>query len=406
MKVTSQKQKPTQILNTKPLFPMSNLWKIAFLILFGFALIGSVLGTYLLIKKGETKITSPSTKLSNAINQKELLVVNSHSSIQDERGSYFTFQVKYPSEYLVTSDDMVTSYVSQGGMAPPRLIFTKDTQPLGEYTYWDIWSSNGDCILVWSTSGWDSIEDFQTHGNASEPPQTISQEQVTISGNYQADKRIVKYSDRQSNNLEAFVQLPETVAYFFQTCNMNSEEDLEILLSNFKVRANETYDAIGKASENSADVELEEIENVKKLVNNFETAIKEKNVADVMNYFTPPKNDEEEKIYNSIITGPSGPRLFNNVASRFEVQSWKIARREYPDNNELISKEGEKYFVVVEEVRRSWDPVAGDYSPWSSGFYVMEIVKSDDGLLIDKYYWQQASLREEMSSLKYLGLGF
>lgn len=166
-----------------------------------------------------------------------LLTVNAYTSIDDKRRPYFIFQVKYPSKYFVTSDDMVTSYETQGGMAPPRLIFTKRNQPLGEVSLQTLWNKEEDCILIWSTSGWSTIEDFQTKGSArAKTPQTVTKEEVP-KNNFRFDKRVVRYEGRSSNNIEAFVQLPETVSYYFQTCNMNSEKDLDVILQNFKVRA-------------------------------------------------------------------------------------------------------------------------------------------------------------------------
>ncbi|MEM2984918.1 MAG: hypothetical protein QXL24_06815 [Candidatus Jordarchaeaceae archaeon] len=170
--------------------------------------------------------------------------------------------------------------------------------------------------------------------------------------------------------------------------------------------ANKQLDLDFESTTSTTSQEIEEIKEVKELVNNFETAIKRKNVVEVMSYFTPPKNTEEKELYDSITTGPAGPRLFNNVASRFEIQSWKIARREYPDNKELISKENGRYLVVVEEVRRSWDPVKGGYSPWSPQIFVIEIIRFNNRWLIDKYFGQQLSPKKEISSLKYRGLGF
>lgn len=252
METTSQEQTPTQPLNTEQPSSKLNMWKAGFFVLLGLVLVSSILGYYFVTQSGKRELTpAPTvsesqkteveepipTEASKVERPEGLLVVNSHSSIEDERGPYFTFQLKYPSKYFTTSDDMVSSYITQGGMAPPRLIFTKNIQPLGEDTYWDIWNSSEDCLLVWSTSGFDSIEDFQNNRSTVGLPKTISQEQVTLLGSYQADKRVVKYSEKESNNLEVFVQLPETVAYFFQTCNMNSEEDLQVLLDNFKVRA-------------------------------------------------------------------------------------------------------------------------------------------------------------------------
>lgn len=231
-----------QSLDTKQSFSKTNVWKTGFFVLLGLVLVGSILSYYLLTQSAITEVTPApqdqetetiDTTITEENKTEKLLVVNANSSIIDKRGPYFTFQLKYPSKYFVTSDNMITSYDSQGGMAPPRLIFTKSNQPLGEKNYWDIWTNSEDCILVWSTSGWNSIEDWD-FGN---PPEIISKEKITVLSSYQADKRVVKYSDKQLNNLEVFVQLPENVSYFFQTCNMNSEKDLEVILDNFRIRA-------------------------------------------------------------------------------------------------------------------------------------------------------------------------
>jgi len=233
--------------DTKRSFSDAN---ILVFILLGIILIGSILSYYSVTHKTSKKdATTPQNQKTETISStpteidetEKLLVVNSHGSAIGKSSYYLTFQLKYPSKYFVTSDDMVTFYGTQGGMAPPRLIFTRDTQPLGEKTYWDVWNSGEDCIIVWSTTGFDSIEDFQNTKNpkngSAKPPKIISKEEITILGGYQADKRVVKYSHKQSNNIDVFVRFPEDVAYFFQTCNMNSEKDLEILLNNLKIRA-------------------------------------------------------------------------------------------------------------------------------------------------------------------------
>ena len=252
MKINSQGQPPVELLNKEQFSTKQNIWRTAFFILLGLLIVSAFIGYYFVTQNGNNALlTAPSvletqeseikeltsTEVSKIENPEELLVVNAHSIVNDERGPYFSFQLKYPSKYLVTSDDMVTPYVSQGGSAPPRLIFTKDAQPLGNINYRDIWSGSGDCILVWSTSGWNAISDFQTYGGAGNLPKTINQQQITVLDSFKADKREVKYADKQSNNLELFVQMPEDVAYFFQTCNMNSENDLEVLINNFKVGA-------------------------------------------------------------------------------------------------------------------------------------------------------------------------
>lgn len=244
----------------QPKFPRPsytiNIWKIAFFVFLGLFFIGlffisNAFWYYRISKKSAEKLNSinsnskkegAKTLISPYVNKledkEELLTVNySNSSIGGEQASYLTFQLKFPSKYYVTSGNMVTSYLNQGGSSPPILIFTKETQPLDGETYQDIWEKGKDCIFVWSSLYINSIEDFQTRGGSIEPPKTIAQEKITILNSYQADKRIVKYPNRTSENVEVFVKLPQDVSYFFQTCNLNSEKDLEIMLKHFKLRA-------------------------------------------------------------------------------------------------------------------------------------------------------------------------
>ena len=85
--------------------------------------------------------------------------------------------------------------------------------------------------------------------------------------------------------------------------------------------------------------------------------------------------------------------------------SWQIAKHEQPDSSEMISKENDKFVVVVEEKRKFWNPAIGDFSEESKGLFVFEVVRGTSQWLIDKYYWQSAK-SEASTSLKYQGLGF
>lgn len=132
------------------------------------------------------------------------------------------------------------------------------------------------------------------------------------------------------------------------------------------------------------------------------------NINEVMSLFTPPVTKEEKEVYGSIM-GLDGkgtePRLFNNASSNYNLLSWKIAKRESSDKLEQISKESKnKYLVVVEENRRSPNPVLGREVE-TSDFFVFEIVKRDLQWMIDKYYWQSADT-EQIEPLKYRGFGF
>jgi len=149
---------------------------------------------------------------------------------------------------------------------------------------------------------------------------------------------------------------------------------------------------------------------VKSLITKFEKYIQNRNVNGLMSLFTPAKTKEEIASYRNLMgqdPDVGSPRLFNNVTSNFIITNWRIARREYPDNEELVTKENNKYFVIIEETRKSWcnaDPCAGTYSFENTGFYVFEIVKQGSSWMVDKYYPQPASPKTVVT--KYEALNF
>ena len=149
---------------------------------------------------------------------------------------------------------------------------------------------------------------------------------------------------------------------------------------------------------------------VKDLIAKFEKYIQDRNVRGLMFLFTSTKTVEETASYRNLMgldPDVGAPRLFNNVTSNFIVTNWNISRREYPDNKELITKDNDKYFVIVEETRKSWcnaDPCAGTYSFENTGFYVFEIVKQDSSWMVDKYYPQSSS--PKTVATKYEALNF
>lgn len=139
-------------------------------------------------------------------------------------------------------------------------------------------------------------------------------------------------------------------------------------------------------------VKMGEDDEVKSLVIKFYNHMRMRDVVGLMDLYTPAKTKEETVAYRTILglDDERGPILFNNVTSNFVVAGWKIAKRQEPDNKELITKDGDKYFVNVEEARKSWcnaDPCAGTYSFENKSLYVFEIVR--EGLLwkVDKYYF-------------------
>lgn len=135
-----------------------------------------------------------------------------------------------------------------------------------------------------------------------------------------------------------------------------------------------------------------EEEEIKSLVTRFEKYIQDRNVQGLVSLFTPSETKDEIASYRNLMgqdPDVGSPRLFNNVTSNFIITNWKISRREYPDNKELITKDNNKYFVIVEETRKNWcnaDPCAGTYSFENTGLYVFEIVNSNSNWMVDRYY--------------------
>lgn len=169
-----------------------------------------------------------------------LTVSRLYPLVADVKAPYFTFLVRYPAEYFVTPGNITMSFLPPlsgwGGLAPPVFIFTKGAQPLGNVTWRDVWSNEDDCLLIWSTSGFSSMEQWHSGGRGV-PTQIVSQDSLMLA-NFSIDKRTVHYEGRTSSNVEAYVELPGTaVSYFFQTCNMNSAKDLDTMLRSFEVQA-------------------------------------------------------------------------------------------------------------------------------------------------------------------------
>ena len=166
----------------------------------------------------------------------ETLAVNSFSYEGDETNTkYSIFQVKYNSRYFVTSDDMLTSYKTQGGSAAPRLLFSTDIQPLGTVNYVKLLSqNNGQTIAIWSTIGLDNIEEWLDQRGITNPI-TVSEEEITV-GEYVFEKMTLSSDAKSQNFVVAYLALPNDYSYFFETNNTSAEKDLVFMLNNFDMR--------------------------------------------------------------------------------------------------------------------------------------------------------------------------
>ncbi len=183
---------------------------------------------------GTTKAYISKSSISNKI--------NFFSPGDEKRLAYFKGQITASSEYLVSSDDMVTYYGTQGGMAPPRLILTKSYQALPkkdytDYSYMDF--GDNDCILVWSTNGFSTIEEW---GETTESFDggLENKEPVNINSRI-AD--VYRTTNKGKGKYVAYLPIGNTdgTSYFFETCNLNNRNDLENIIKSIKFMPDLNY---------------------------------------------------------------------------------------------------------------------------------------------------------------------
>lgn len=149
------------------------------------------------------------------------------------------FGIQYPARYLVTSDDMLTNYNTQGGSAPPRLSLTVGTQPVeGNVPIGDrLRAGDQDCITIWSTLGFHLVSDWETFGALGLGSSTVVSSAMQHLGAFDFLVREVTFPGSGSvHRFEAFLQLPQDLSYFFLTCNAHSQTDLTTILASFRVR--------------------------------------------------------------------------------------------------------------------------------------------------------------------------
>jgi len=186
---------------------------------------------------GSAGVTSPTTTGGVTTPQAQLLTVNAGGG-NSSLPLAWSFQVQYPARYLVTDDWMLTGYNSQGGVAPPRLAFTVGSQfmSLNSSAFDLLKAGDRDCILIWSTLGFQSISDWERLTRTAGPGPVVS-ERTQQFGSFTFVVREVVVAGTPSNASEAFVQLPQNLSYFFTTCNANSKADLFTVLQTFRVRS-------------------------------------------------------------------------------------------------------------------------------------------------------------------------
>lgn len=184
-----------------------------------------------------TSDTNHQISKSNIIN-----VVNMSALQLDNRpdATFFGFQIRYPSKYVVTTDEMITSYITQGGQAPPRMILTEGKQPLdstlsneGYIDYSKVLNGQQDCVAIWTTLGISSFNQWRDNVLYGKTVQVLNTKEEKH-GKYTFSVEDVMIGSIKRT--EALLRLPQNVTYYFHTCNMNNRSDLQFILDNLAVK--------------------------------------------------------------------------------------------------------------------------------------------------------------------------
>lgn len=194
---------------------------------------GVVIGILLLLFIFPNKVKAP-TKSLEGMNE-----INNRISTGDSRiDDYFAFKISAPKYYFASTDQMLSSYLTMGGMAPPRLFLNRNTQILGndsENFPEEVWNySTNDCISIWTTGGLSSVKEWLDL-----PGLEIGE---------LSDKEIIKNKDREvelyklklekGNIYVAFMPIKNeySTSYFFRTCNENNKQDLKNIINSLRLR--------------------------------------------------------------------------------------------------------------------------------------------------------------------------
>lgn len=209
--------------------PQYGLVKNAALLLSGIA-IGLVL--YMLI--------FPNNAMAPHASSNELNEINNRFSTGDYRmDQYYAFKVMAPKSYVASTDQMLGSYLLVGGMAPPRLLLSKNQQVFvndeGDFLS-KVWEYNpNDCISIWTTGGLETIEDWLDLPGL-EIGKLNNREEIQV-GSRKAE--VYRLSRSDGNVYAGFMPIESEhgISYFFRTCNENNKEDFINVIKSLKLRS-------------------------------------------------------------------------------------------------------------------------------------------------------------------------
>lgn len=191
------------------------------------------------------------TPLVSNTQPSELITINYSSGMSQPEDDYLSYQIRFPSDYVAVSGDMMTYFRTQGGMAPPTLVLIKPTEYSNLYSTiaseGDLSESNliyeqetdNRCLKIWNTKGFISQDLWYDHVEIED--YTIDKEETKKLGRHTFEIRYIT-TEWSSPTVKktAFLSLGEDVTYFFETCDEDKEDDFESVLENFTIRLPES----------------------------------------------------------------------------------------------------------------------------------------------------------------------
>lgn len=360
---------------------------ILIFLLIGFVAVGAIVGAFYFGKQFGTKSQQPSSQSSQ----------NTPLPAPDETTGWKTYtntkyglSFKYPADWTPNgpNDPKDNSF----GITSPEAIEYHKTHPE------NLGVAGGYMIQFYIYSK--DIADSSTTLNSNK--NVANSNSITVGGittNYQV------ISDPQNPNgfpieevklrLKTEDLLTFTLDPIFQKGeisdkDLKSHQDLfKKLLSTFE------FTAQSQTSQTS-DSCLSEKGKILMVVTNFETLQKNKD-PNILNLFTPAQTSSEINDYNNLSGKDNniGPRLYNNVSTNFNTNSYQVIQN--PANYSDISCS-----IIVQENRSYYGgPSNPQYLPSNPSGFTLILIKQQTNWKIDKY--QNQNGKNSGQSDKYTG---
>jgi hypothetical protein len=189
------------------------------------------------VDKVTTSVQTPITTSSKSP-KSHIAVYNLNGGAPDL--TFFRSQISTSSDYFATVDTMMDSYKTQGGMAPPRIILMKgyqvnESDQGGNINYFSsIHQTQNDCIVIWSTDGFDSIEGW--NNDVVDLKGILTDHQELSIGSRKV--QLYKMTRKEGDIYVALLQIgnKRETSYYFHTCNTNNKSDFISVIQSIKFR--------------------------------------------------------------------------------------------------------------------------------------------------------------------------